>query len=447
MANDRTALTSLEREKASVFHSWSAQATINPMMVKDAHGVYVTDEAGTTYLDFSSQLVNTNVGHQHPALVKAIQDQAATLCTIAPQHGYVSRYRAAELILDRSFEGAAKVFFTNGGTEAVEHAVRMARLHTGRHKVLAAYRSYHGATTTSMNLTGDPRRWPSDNGTAGVVHFFGPFLYRSAFHSDSEAQECQRALENLENTIRFEGPSAIAAIILETIPGTAGIMVPPPGFLQGVRDICDRYGIVYIADEVMCGFGRTGSWFAFQQHGVKPDLVTFAKGVDSGYVPLGGVILSEALSSTFNDRVYPGGLTYSGHPLACAAAVAAIEAMEGEGMIDNARRIGDEVLRPGLEALAAKHPIIGEVRGLGVFFALDLVSDRATKEPLAPYGASSAPMNEIIAAARAQALLIFTNFNRIHVVPPCNITDDEAREGLERLDRALAVADKYYVGA
>ena len=223
-------------------------------------------------------------------------------------------------------------------------------------------------------------------------------------------------------------------------------MVPPPGYLQGVRDICDRYGIVYIADEVMCGFGRTGSWFAFQQHGVKPDLVTFAKGVDSGYVPLGGVILSEALSSTFNDRVYPGGLTYSGHPLACAAAVAAIEVMESEGMIDNARRIGDEVLRPGLEALALKHPIIGEVRGLGVFFALDLVSDRATKEPLAPYGASSVPMNEIIAASRAQALLIFTNFNRIHVVPPCNITDDEAREGLERLDRALEVADKYYVG-
>src|ERR1700691_348366 len=447
MANDRTTLTSAEREKASVFHSWSAQASINPLMVKDAAGVYVTGEDGTTYLDLSSQLVNTNIGHQHPSIVRAIQEQAATLCTIAPQHGYVARYRAAELILDRSFEGAAKVFFTNGGTEAMEHAIRMARLFTGRHKVMSAYRSYHGATATSINLTGDPRRWPNDTGSAGVVHFFGPFLYRSAFHATTQAEECQRALENLEVTIRFEGPTSIAAIVLETIPGTAGIMVPPPGFLAGVREICDRYEIVYIADEVMCGFGRTGSWFAFQQHDVKPDLVVFAKGVNSGYVPLGGVILNEAISASFNDRVYPGGLTYSGHPLACASAVACIEAMENEKIVENARRIGDEVLRPGLEELATRHKIIGDVRGLGVFFALDLVSDRATKEPLAPYGGSSPAINEIVAACRAERLLIFSNFHRLHVVPPCTVTDDEARDGLARLDRALEVADKYYVGA
>jgi len=446
MANDRSTLTSSEREKASVFHSWSAQASINPLMVKDAEGVYVTAEDGTTYLDLSSQLVNTNIGHQHPDVVRAIQEQAATLCTIAPQHGYVSRYRAAELILDRSFEGAAKVFFTNGGTEAIEHAVRLARLHTGRHKVMSAYRSYHGATATSINLTGDPRRWPNDIGAAGVVHFFGPFLYRSAFHATTETEECQRALENLEETIRFEGPTSIAAIVLETIPGTAGIMVPPPGFLAGVRAICDRYGIVYIADEVMCGFGRTGSWFAFQQHDVKPDLVVFAKGVNSGYVPLGGVIINEAISASFNERVYPGGLTYSGHPLACAAAVATIETMQNEGIVENAQRIGDEVLRPGLEAMAANHRIIGEVRGLGVFFALELVTDRATKEPLAPYGASSPAMNDIVTASRDEGLLIFTNYNRIHVVPPCTITADEARDGLARLDRALAAADHYYTG-
>ena len=447
MATDRTTLTPFERERASVFHSWSAQATINPLMIRDANGVYVTDEDGNTYLDFSSQLVNTNIGHQHPRVVKAIQDQAATLCTIAPQHGYESRYRAAEKILDHAFDGAAKVFFTNGGTEAVEHAVRMARLHTGRHKVLAAYRSYHGATSTSINLTGDPRRWPSDTGSAGVVHFFGPFLYRSAFHATTAAEERDRALENLERTIQFEGPSSIAAIILETIPGTAGIMVPPAGFLQGVRELCDRYGIVYIADEVMCGFGRTGSWFAYEQHDVKPDLVTFAKGVNSGYLPLGGVILSEELSASFNDRVYPGGLTYSGHPLACASAVAAIEAMEEEGIVENARRIGDEVLRPGLEAMADRHPIIGEVRGLGVFFALDLVVDRATKEPLAPYGATSPAITEIVAAARREGLLVFNNYHRVHVVPPCTVTADEAREGLARLERALSVADHYYVGA
>src|SRR5665213_1562071 len=447
MATDRSALTSTEREKASVFHSWSAQAAINPMMVRDARGVYVTAEDGKTYLDFSSQLVNTNIGHQHPSVVRAIQEQAGVLCTIAPQHGYEARYRDAELILDHSFEGAAKVFFTNGGTEAVEHAVRMARLHTGRQKILATYRSYHGGTSTSINLTGDPRRWPNDNGSSGVVHFFGPFLYRSNYHATTEQEECERALESLENTIRFEGPAAFAAIILETVPGTAGIMVPPKGFLKGVREICDRYGIVYIADEVMCGFGRTGAWFAYQDHDVKPDLVTFAKGVNSGYVPLGGVVINEAICATFNDRVYPGGLTYSGHPLACAAAVAVIEAMQEEQIVENARRIGDEVLRPGLEAMADKHRVIGDVRGLGVFFALDLVTDRATKEPLAPYGLSSPAMNEHVSACKAEQLLVFSNFNRIHVVPPCTISDEEALGGLTRLDRAFSVADKYYVGA
>ena len=447
MAIDRSALSSLEREKASVFHSWSAQSTINPLMVRSAQGVYVTAEDGTTYLDFSSQLVNTNLGHQHPAVVAAIQAQAGTLCTIAPQHGYESRYRAAELILDHSFEGAAKVFFTNGGTEAVEHAVRMARLHTQRHKVLATYRSYHGATATSINLTGDPRRWASDTGTSGVVHFFGPYLYRSSFHSCTPAEECARALESLEATILFEGPATIAALILETIPGTAGVMVPPPGYLRGVREICDRYGIVYIADEVMAGFGRTGSWFAYQAHDVTPDLVTFAKGVNSGYVPLGGVVINEAISSTFNDRVYPGGLTYSGHPLACASAVATIEVMEREDIVENARRVGDDVLRPALQELASRHPSVGEVRGLGVFFALELVTDRATREPLAPYGSSSPAMDAVVRACRGEGLLIFANFNRLHVVPPCTIGDDEARDGLARLDRALDVADTYYVGS
>ena len=444
---DRSSMSSLEREKASVFHSWSAQSTIAPLMVASTEGVWVTLEDGTRLLDFSSQLVNTNIGHQHPAVVKAIQEQAGVLTTIAPQHGYQSRYRAAELILDRSFEGADKVFFTNGGTEAVEHAVRMARLHTGRPKVLSTYRSYHGATATSINLTGDHRRWANDTASAGVVHFFGPFLYRSAFYATTQEQECERALAHLEATIAFEGPSTIAAIILETVPGTAGIMVPPPGYLRGVRELCDRYGIVYIADEVMAGFGRTGDWFAYHQHGVTPDLVTFAKGVNSGYVPLGGVVLNQAISATFDERVYPGGLTYSGHPLACAAAVATIETMEREDIVGNARRIGDEVLRPGLHALAEKHKVIGEVRGLGVMFALDLVSDRATKEPIAPYGGSSPAMAAVLAACRAEGLMIFANYHRLHVVPPCTITAEEAREGLARLDRALNALAPFYTGA
>jgi taurine--2-oxoglutarate transaminase len=447
MATNRDERTSVEREKASVFHSWSAQSTINPLMVKSAKGVYVTAEDGTEFLDFSSQLVNTNIGHQHPSVVAAIQEQAGILATIAPQHGYEARYLAAEMILDRSFDGAEKVFFTNGGTEAVEHAVRMARLHTGRPKILSAYRSYHGATATSINLTGDPRRWPSDSASSGVVHFFGPFLYRSEFFATTEQEECERALQHLENTILFEGPPTIAAIILETVPGTAGIMTPPAGYLAGVRELCDRFGIVYIADEVMAGFGRTGNWFAYQEYGVAPDLVAFAKGVNSGYVPLGGVVLNKAISDTFNDRVYPGGLTYSGHPLATATAVATIKAMEDEGIVKNAKRIGDEILRPGLLELQKRHAIIGDVRGLGVFFALDLVSDRATKEPLAPYGGTSPAMAELLAAAKAEKMLVFVNYHRLHVVPPCTITDEEARDGLERLDRILSKIDHYYQGA
>ena len=279
--------------------------------------------------------------------------------------------------------------------------------------------------------------------SAGVVHFFGPFAYRSAFHAEDEAQECERALEHLEHTIRMEGPATIAAIILETIPGTAGIMTPPAGYLQGVRDICDRYGIVWIADEVMCGFGRAGAWFAFDHYGATPDLITFAKGVNSGYVPLGGVIISQPIYDTFAERVFPGGLTYSGHPLACAAAVATIKLMEDEKIIEHARDIGDDVLRPGLLELQQRHRVIGDVRGEGVFFALDLVKNRETKEELAPYGGSSEAMGVLVNALKAEGILPFTNYHRLHIVPPCTVSKDEAREGLERVDRALSSIASY----
>ena len=416
------------------------------MVIAGAQGSYVYDYDGNEYLDLSSQLVNTNIGHQHPKVVAAIQAQADRLCTIAPQHANDVRGEAARLITERAPDAFTHVFFTNGGTEAVEHAVRMARLHTGRPKVLARYRSYHGGTTLSVNLTGDPRRWPNDTGSAGVVHFFGPFLYRSEFHAENEAQECERALAHLEQTIRFEGPSTIAAVLLESIPGTAGIMIPPPGYLSGVREICDRYGILYIADEVMAGFGRAGEWFAFDAHDTAPDLITFAKGVNSGYVPLGGVVISAPIVETFSTQVYPGGLTYSGHPLACAAAVATIEAMESEGIIANAKSIGDDVLRPGLSALAEKHPVIGEVRGTGVLFALDLVKDRATKEELAPYGGTSEAMGALGAAMKAEGLFPFMNYHRLHIVPPCTISAEEASDALVRLDRAFDAIDSYYEG-
>ncbi len=434
-----------ELDRKHVFHSWSAQAQIKPMTVLAAQGSYLWDGDGNRLLDFSSQLVNTNIGHQHPKVVAAIAEQAAKLCTIAPQHVNDARSEAARLVAERTPGDLNRIFFTNGGADAVEHAVRMARLHTGRYKVLSRYRSYHGGTDTAINLTGDPRRWPNDYASSGVVHFNGPFLYRSTFHSENEQQETQRALEHLDRLIQMEGPDSFAAIILESVPGTAGIMVPPPGYLAGVREICDRYGIVFIADEVMAGFGRTGKWFAIDNFDVVPDLITFAKGVTSGYIPLGGVAINEAIYSTFADRAYPGGLTYSGHPLATACAVATITAMEDEGMVDNAARIGKDVLGPGLRELAARHRSVGEVRGLGVFWAIELVADQKTREPLAPYGGSSPAMAAVLAACKSGGLLPFANFNRIHAVPPCNVTDDEVAEGLRILDAALSVADEHAV--
>ena len=428
-------------DRAHVFHSWSAQAAVKPMVITKAEGSYVWDGEGNRLLDFSCQLVNTNIGHQHPVVVAAIKAQADRICTIAPQHANDQRSEAARLIAELAPDGMEKVFFTNAGAEAVENAVRMARLHTGRIKVLSRYRSYHGGTQTAVNLTGDTRRWQNDYGAAGVVHFFGPFLYRSVFYAETEEEECERALAHLRDVIQFEGPSTIAAIILESSPGTAGLMVPPPGYLRGVRALCDEFGIVYIADEVMAGFGRTGRWFAFEHDEVAPDLITFAKGVNSGYVPLGGVIIKDAIAHTFDERVYPGGLTYSGHPLACAAAVATINLMRDEGIVENAARIGRAVLGPGLADLAARHRSIGEVRGLGVFWALDLVKNPATKEPLAPYGGTSPAMNELVAACKAGGLLPFTNYHRLHVVPPCTVSDAEAKEGLAMLDEALSVAD------
>jgi taurine---2-oxoglutarate transaminase len=434
------------RDRAHVFHSWSAQALIDPVPVAGGEGSYFWDHDGARYLDFSSQLVNLNIGHQHPKVVAAIKAQADRLCTVAPIFAAEPTVEAARLIAELAPGALNRVFFTNGGAEATEHAVRMARLHTGRHKVLATYRSYHGATANAIALTGDPRRWPNETGSSGVVHFFGPFLYRSAFSATTEEQESERALAHLEQVLALEGPHTVAAVLLETVVGTNGILVPPPGYLAGVRELCSRHGVVFVCDEVMSGFGRTGAWFAVDHWGVEPDLITFAKGVNSGYVPLGGVIISDEIAGTFAQRVYPGGLTYSGHPLACAAAVAAITAMREEGIVEHAARLGAQVLGPGLRALAERHPSVGEVRGLGVFWALELVRDRVTREMLVPYnasGAAAAPMTELFAACRARGLWPFVHFNRLHVVPPCVLTEAEAKEGLAILDEALAVTDAY----
>ena len=432
-------------DRKYVFHSWSAQSQISPLPVAGGKGSYFWDFEGKKYLDFSCQLVFTNIGFQHPKVIDAIKKQADVLATVAPQVANDVRSEAAKRIVELAGSKFSKVFFTNGGADGVENAIRMARLFTGRHKVLSFYRSYHGNTSAAISATGDPRRWPNEY-AYGHVHFFGPYLYRTAFWAKSEEEECARALEHLENTIIFEGAKTIGAILIESVVGTAGVLVPPRGYLEGVRALCDKYGILWIADEVMAGFGRTGKWFAYQHSTVEPDLIVFAKGVNSGYVPLGGVVISTPISESFNERVFPGGLTYSGHPLACAAAVATIDVMKEEKIVENAAEIGENVIGPGLRELQKKHKLIGEVRGQGVFWAMDLVSDRVTRTPLAPYGGTSPAMSELVAECKKRGLMPFTNFNRMHVVPPCNISEAEAREGIAIIDQALESIAKYYEG-
>ena len=411
-------------DQATVFHSWMAQSTPRPFVVAGGEGCWVWNHAGQRYLDFSSQLVNTNIGHQHPAVVKAIQDQAATLATVAPATVSAVRNAAAEAVLAHAPEGFTKVFFTNAGADAVENAIRLARLTTGRDKVISSYRSYHGNTGAAITATGDWRRTHNEY-ARGHVHVFTPYLYRTEFWATSPQQECERALHHMERVIQAEGPASVAAILLESVPGSVGVLVPPPGYLSGVREIADRYGIVLILDEVMAGFGRTGSWLALDLFDVRPDLVTFAKGVNSGYVPAGGVMISAPIAEAFDDRVFPGGLTYSGHPLAMASIVATCKAMADEGVVDNAAHIGADVLGPALAELTG-NPLVGEVRGVGVFWAVELVADQATRQPVGPD-----VMAKVKAGCLSRGLLPFLAENRIHVVPPCVITDDEARQGVQ----------------
>ena len=398
------------------------------MVIAGGLGTRVWDFAGNSYLDFSSQLVNVNIGHQHPAVIAGIKAQADVLTTIAPAHANLTRGEAAERILAKAGPTFSKVFFTNGGADANENAIRLARLTTGRDTVLSMYRSYHGNTGAAVVATGDWRRIPNQY-ARGHVHFFGPYLYRSEFWATTAEQEGERALHHLERVIQAEGPSTIAALLIETVPGTAGVLVPPPGYLQGVRALADKYGIVLILDEVMAGFGRTGAWFAHHNYAVTPDLITFAKGVNSGYVPVGGVVISEPIAEAFRDRVFPGGLTYSGHPLAMGSIVATIDAMESEGIVENAASLGNGPLAAGLNALAERHPSIGEVRGLGVFWALEFVTDRATREPLPAAG-----IGALKGALLERGLLPFVSDNRIHVVPPCTVSAEE-------IDQALAIYD------
>lgn len=423
-------------DRNGVFHSWSAQGALDPLVIKSGSGCRLWDYEGREYLDFSSQLVNTNIGHQHPKVIAAIQAQLNELATVAPSHANYARGLAAEKILARAPEGFHKVFFTNGGADANENAIRMARAITGREKVLSAYRSYHGGTGSAIAATGDFRRVPNEF-ARGHVHFFNPYLYRTDFWAQNEEEEGLRAIQHLRRVIESEGAESIAAILLETVPGTAGILLPPKGYLAGVRALADEFGIVLIFDEVMAGFGRTGKWLALDHFGVTPDLITFAKGVNSGYIPAGGVIISEKISRHFDEKMFFGGLTYSGHPLAMASICATLDAMEEEDIVGNAERIGANVLAPGLKQIAEQHENVGEVRGLGVFQAIELVEDRESRQPL-----NAKAVGQLKASMMDRGLLPFVVANRIHVVPPCVVTAHEAEQGLSIISDSLASLKK-----
>jgi taurine--2-oxoglutarate transaminase len=427
--------------KQYVLHSWSVQDAVDPIPVAGGEGRYFWDYDGKRYLDFASQLVNVSIGHQHPKIVAAIKEQAERLCTIGPPMATEARSTLARLLAEVTPGDLQLSFFTNGGAEANENAVKLARWYTGRHKIIARYRSYHGATAGAITLTGDPRRWAAEPGIPGVVRMLDPYTYRCPAGHPDPCPVCTGA-PHLEEILQYEGAQNVAAVILETVTGTNGVIPPPPGYLQSVREVCDRHGILLILDEVMAGFGRTGKWFACENWDVVPDIITLAKGINSGYVPLGAMTISEKIADWVRDRYFAGGLTYSGHPLACAAGVASIEAFREEGIVENAAAMG-EVLGDALAALSDKHESIGEVRGLGLFYGVELVKDRETREPLVPFNASgdaAAPMGKIVRAALDRGLYLMTHWNVIIVAPPLTITREELDEGLEKLDRALAAS-------
>ena len=434
----------VEDAKRYVLHSWSVQDAIAPIAVAGAEGRHFWDYDGKRYLDFASQLVNVSIGHQHPKVVAAIKEQAERLCTIGPAFASESRSTLGRLLAEVTPGNLSMAFFTNGGAEATENAIKLARWYTGRHKVIARYRSYHGATAGAITLSGDPRGWASEPGIPGVVRMLDPFTYRCPAGHPDPCPVCTGA-PHLEEILQYEGAQNVAAVILETVVGGNGIIVPPPGYLQSIRQVCDRHGILLICDEVIAGFGRTGKWFACEHWDVVPDILTVAKGINSGYVPLGAMVISEPIAEWIRGRFFAGGLTYSGHPLACAAAVASIEAFREEGIVEHASHMG-ELIAHALAGLAARHPSIGEVRGLGCLWGLELVRNRETREPLVPFnaaGEAAFPVTRMAKAALESGLYLMTRWNVVMVCPPLTITPEELDEGIAALDEALGIADEY----
>jgi taurine---2-oxoglutarate transaminase len=421
--------------KHTIFE-WSAQAKVDPIPVARAKGIYFWTPEGKRYIDFNSQLMCVNVGHGDERVVRAIQQQAAELAYANPFMAHEPRARLGAKLAELCPGDIDVFFFTNGGAESNENAIKIARTYTGRHKILARYRSYHGATAGAISLTGDPRRWPSEPGIPGVVRVLDP--YHGIERGWDTAEE---SLTMIEEVIQLEGPQTIAAFFLETVTGTNGILIPPPGYMEGVRALCDKYGILMVADEVMAGFGRTGEWFAINHWNVVPDLLIMAKGLTSAYVPLGAVGMRQKIADTFKDKMFPGGLTYNSHPLACAAALATIAAYEEDDMIGNAKRMG-KVMKGLLGEMQAKHPSVGEVRSIGLFGIAELVRDGKTKQPMAPFGGTSDEMNALSRFFREQGLYALVRWNAFYTNPPLCITEAELREAFAIIDRGLEITDR-----
>jgi taurine--2-oxoglutarate transaminase len=437
----------LPLSKEHIFYTWSAQAKVTPMAVKKAKGVYFWDIDDKRYLDFNSMTMCVNIGHGDERIIKAMQQQAAELPYAAP--GMTTRIRAlagktvADITPDRAL---TKILFTLGGADANENAIKLARGYSGRHKILTRYRSYHGATAGALAATGDPRRvvW-EPNLMPGIVHFLDPYRYRSTFHRTnpeiSEEEFARDYVNHLEEIIQYESPETIAAILMESVTGTNGIIVPPQGYMQGVRALCDKYGIVMIADEVMSGFGRTGKWFAIEHWDIVPDMITMAKGLTSAYAPLGAVAMKPEIAAAFDNTPFEGGLTYTSHPVSLAAAVANINAMREDKIIERAAGMG-KVLKRMLSDLGESHPSVGDVRSIGMFGILELVKDRKTKEPMAPWNGSSPEMTALKKYCLDNGLFLYTHWHTVLIIPPLIISEEQLQDGFDILDKALDITDK-----
>ena len=429
-------------DKEHVLHSWSVQGTLDPTVVTKAEGIYFYDADGKKYYDMSSQLVNLNIGYGNQKVADAIAEQAHKLPFIGPGYAVDVKSELARKIIELAPDNMQKVFFTLGGADANENALKIARLYTGRNKVMSRYRSYHGSTMGAGNLTGEPRRFNCEPGIPGYVKFFDPYVYRELVDFEDDAAATKFYIGKLREQIIYEGPESIAAIECETITGSNGCIIPPDGYLQGIRDLCDEFGIMMICDEVMMGWCRTGEVFACQNWGIKPDIITFAKGVTCGYSPLGGVIVDKKIADYFDDHKLLCGLTYSGHPLSCAAGVATLDVYKEDHILDNVRAMG-KILGELEEDLKDKHACVGDVRYKGLFSAVELVKDKATKEPLVGYNADKENlMGKICGMLKAKGFSTYTHENIIIVAPPLIIKEDELRTAMTMLDEVLTEVDK-----